>query len=52
MRLIMILLTVLTLGLSGCGKRGDLAAPPGHPDPEPEPEEGLLLDTERDVNRA
>lgn len=50
MRLIVILLTVFTLGLSGCGKRGDLVAPPGPP--ETEPEESQLLDTERQVNRA
>ena len=50
MRFIVILLAVLTLGLSSCGKRGDLAAPPGQPDPEPE--EGLLLDTAEGVNHA
>ena len=50
MRLIVILLAVLTLGLSGCGKKGDLSAPPGHP--EEEHEEGLLLDNGEGVNRA
>jgi len=48
MRHFMILIAVLTLGLSGCGKKGDLAPPPGYPDEEPE--QGQIFDRPEDLD--
>ncbi len=42
MRLLMIVLVALALGLSGCGKKGDLAPPPSHADPDRQDEEATL----------
>ena len=43
MRLLTIVLVALTLGLSGCGKKGDLAPPPSHADPDRQDEEASHL---------
>ncbi len=38
----MIVLAVLSLGLSGCGKKGDLSPPPSHADPAEEDDAALI----------